>query len=153
MKSNGTLLNYHSFKEKLSLRILLSPEFCYGSLKHYQGFYYSHFTDKGTELAYSRWMVSVRCSFCSLDSRSWLYYRLLACLWDILPLELLSLLNSVHMEALDSLWTMLRTPEPSTPACFYSLLLSIYVRCELRSFSFSSHQWLGLFLVLSHWRW
>lgn len=51
MKSNGTLLNYYSFKEKLSLRILLSPEVYCGSLKHYQGFYYFHFTDKETELS------------------------------------------------------------------------------------------------------
>lgn len=67
MKSNGTLLNYCSFKEKLSLRILLSPEFCYGSLKHYQGFYYSHFTDKETELSILQ--VNGECSMFTLSLR------------------------------------------------------------------------------------
>lgn len=57
MKSNKTLLKYYSFKEKLCLRILLSPEFCYGSLKPYHGFYYPHFTDKETELSLLQWMV------------------------------------------------------------------------------------------------
>lgn len=51
MKSNGTLLKYYSFKEKLGLRILLSTEFCYGSLKPYHGKAHPHFTDKETELS------------------------------------------------------------------------------------------------------
>ena len=49
-------------------------------------------------LAYSRWMVSVWCSLCSLDVPLLIILQEMqrACLWDILPLELLSLLNSVH---------------------------------------------------------
>lgn len=127
MKSNGTLLNYCSFKEKLSLRILLSPEFCYGSLKHYQGFYYSHFTDKETELSILQ--VNGECSKFTLFLRLLIKLQEMqrACLWDILPLELLSLMNSVcesytEQELHRGPWFFLNNAE-NTRALYTSLSL------------------------------